>query len=114
MAVYDVDFGQCKTIFGAAEDDVSAAESSRSNIVADLDSLASSAQSDVLQGALAELKDEVLLPQMRGARRRLATAASTGLEILQIISESDEAMRRESDHGRALADAHSGFSGGNS
>ncbi|WP_189349475.1 hypothetical protein [Zhihengliuella salsuginis] len=108
MASYDVDFGQCKTIFGAAEADVETAETSRHNIVGDLESLMSSAQRGVLRNALGELKDEALLPQMDGARIRLATAASAGFEMLQIMSESDELMRGESDRGlaRAVVDAH--------
>lgn len=106
MGQYDVQMGQCRAIFNAADAEGGDAASEGSTIVGELEALVSAAHHPQLVAALQSLRSEEFEPQMQSARQRVSNASSVGHEVLGVMSQGDQQVSSQSHSAQGQVPGH--------
>lgn len=96
MGQHDVEMGQCRAIFNAAEAEGGDAASEGSTIVGELEALLSAAHHPQLVAALQSLRSGEFEPQMQSAQQRVSNASNVGHEVLGVMNQGDQQMSSQS------------------
>lgn len=96
MGQHDVQMGQCRAIFNAADSERGEADTESSTVIGELEALVSAAHHPQLVAALESLRTEAFEPQMQSARQRVSNASTVGHEVLGVMNQGDQQMSSQS------------------